>query len=155
MPQSLVSGPQSPVELPVSSFHFSAITLANRVTGLFSVFLFLVAASFASDLKVKVVDPQSAVVAGARVAVYPQNSTTAISVRTTNADGACVLTGLTASEYRLQVLAPGFAPATAAVSLAQKAETTVKLPLPKAAETVVVSAERTPQPAEETGTETA
>jgi outer membrane cobalamin receptor len=75
-------------------------------------------------------------------------------VRTTNAEGACVFTGLAASAYRLEVLAPGFAPARATALLAHEAEITVKLPLPKAAQTVVVSAERTPLPTEETGSDT-
>ena len=56
-------------------------------------------ASFAADLKVKVVDPQSAVVAGARVTVYPRDSSIAVAVRTTNAEGTCAFSGLSASAY--------------------------------------------------------
>jgi outer membrane cobalamin receptor len=137
---------------------------------LFLVLLLLIASSFASDLKVKVTDPQSAVVAGARVTVYPQNSAAAVAVRTTNAEGTCRFTALSdASAHRIEVLAPGFAPATASTSVsaglspnmgrstssaAPEAEITIKLALPRAAETVVVSAERTPLPTEETGSET-
>ena len=115
--------------------------------------LLLVAGSFASELKVRVLDPQAAVVAGARVTVYPLNSSKAVAIRSTNAEGTCVFSGLTASAYRIEVLAPGFAPARA--SLAAENEITVKLALPTAAETVVVSAERTPLPSPETGADTA
>jgi vitamin B12 transporter len=115
--------------------------------------LLLVAGSFASELKVRVLDPQAAVVAGARVTVYPQNSSKALAIRSTNAEGTCVFNGLTANTYRIEVLAPGFAPASA--SLAAETEVTVKLALPTAAETVVVSAERTPLPSAETGADTA
>ena len=102
--------------------------------------LLLVASGSASELKIRVTDPQSAVVAGARVTLYSPNSSTAVAVRTTNAEGTCAFSGLSASAYRVEVLAPGFAPATATASVMQEVEMTVKLSLPKAAETVVVSA---------------
>ncbi len=131
-----------------------AITLGVRVGKLFAVCLLLLAGSFASDLKVKVVDPQAAVVAGARVTAYPEHSSTALAVRTTSAEGTCVFTGLRGEAYRVEVLAPGFAPASANAPAAREAEITVKLALPTAAETVVVSAERVPLPSQDTGSDT-
>ena len=116
--------------------------------------LLLVASGSASELKIRVTDPQSAVVAGARVTLYSPNSSTAVAVRTTNAEGTCAFSGLSASAYRVEVLAPGFAPATATASVMQEVEMTVKLSLPKAAETVVVSAERTPLPSADIGSDT-
>jgi vitamin B12 transporter len=154
MPESRVPSPKSRVELRVASSELRVTTLAGRVVSFAVVLLLLAASSFAADLKVKVVDPQSAVVAGARVTVYPRGSSIAVAVRTTNAEGTCAFSGLSASAYRVEVLAPGFAPAQARASVAQEAEITVKLALPSAAETVVVSAERTPLPSQDTGSDT-
>ncbi len=116
--------------------------------------LLLVAGACAADLKVRVVDPQAAVVAGAQVTVFPQDSSTSIAVRTTGAEGSCTFSGLRATAYRVEVLAAGFAPTRASSRLAQESEITIQLALPKAAETVVVSAERTPLPSEDTGADT-
>src|ERR1700678_4549977 len=80
-------------------------------------FVLLVAAS-AADLKVKVVDPQSAV-AGAQVSLFasvPSASVTRklLFTTTTSAEGVASFTGLTteisADAYQVEVLAPGFAP---------------------------------------------
>lgn len=108
--------------------------------------------SSASDLQIRVVDPQGAVVAGARVAVYAQNSSSAAAVSQTRADGVADLSGLPNGSYRIRVLAAGFAPAEVSAS---DQVTTVHLALPTAAETVVVSAERTPVPTNESGADTA
>jgi outer membrane cobalamin receptor len=117
--------------------------------------LLLTASAMGAEFKVKVTDPQGAVVAGARVTAYPENSSTAVAVRTTNAEGRCTFTAPSnARPYRLEVLAAGFAPATATVAAVQEAEITVRLALPTAAETVVVSAERMPLPTEEAGSDT-
>ncbi|MGZ4826564.1 MAG: TonB-dependent receptor [Terriglobales bacterium] len=123
----------------------------SRAGFLAALCLLLTAASSASDLKVRVVDPQSAVIAGARVTLYLQNSSTAVAVRSTNAEGICEFSGLSQRAYRVEVLAPGFAPAKAVASPPQ-AEITLELPT--AAETVVISAERTPLPTQETGSDT-
>ena len=141
-------------KFPVSSYKFPVALLPSRLVCFAVVSLLLMASSFASDLTVKVVDPQAAVVAGARVTLYPQHSSTAVAVRTTNAEGTAAFAGLSASMYRVEVLAPGFAPAIASASVAQETQVTVKLALPKAAETVVVSAERTPLPSQDTGSDT-
>ncbi len=108
--------------------------------------------SFAADLQVKVVDPQGAVVSGARVTAYAQNSSSAAAVAQTRADGVAELAGLQSGSYRIRVLAAGFAPAEVTVSGSEA--TTVRLTVATAAETVVVSAERTPVPTDESGSDT-
>ena len=70
-------------EFPVSSFQFPVkqlrgascelrvIALTVRIVSFAAVALLLMASGFASELKVKVVDPQAAVVAGARAPGAP------------------------------------------------------------------------------------
>src|ERR1700685_2610152 len=74
----------------------------------FLVFAALAAAS-AADLKVKVIDPQSAAVAGAQVSLVSKGS--ALKISTTSAEGLAAFT-LPPDSYQIQVLAPGFAPQT-------------------------------------------
>ena len=110
----------------------------------------LLAAASAAEIKIKVVDPQSAVVAGAQVLLIAEGSTTAVALGSTSAEGLVVFRGVASSPFRVQVLAPGFATETADVS--PGAETVlVKLRLAAAAETVVVTATRTPVPTEAAG----
>jgi vitamin B12 transporter len=121
-------------------------------------FVLLVAAS-AADLKVKVVDPQSAAVAGAQVSLFasvPSASVTRklLFTATTSAEGVASFTGLTAEisadAYQVEVLAPGFAPQ--AEKVPTRADLlTIPLHLATASETVVVTATRTPVTAEESG----
>ena len=70
----------------------------------------LLAAASAAEIKIKVVDPQSAVVAGAQVQLTRQDSTTPAAVGTTSAEGVVVFRAVEKSSYHAQVLAPGFAP---------------------------------------------
>ena len=116
---------------------------------LVSVFIIISAAS-AAELKVKVVDPQSAAVAGAQVLLARAGESTVIATQTSNAEGICTFRPPAAGNYEFKVLAPGFAPETHAVNL-QQAELTVRLRLAAASETVVVSATRTPVPAQDAG----
>jgi vitamin B12 transporter len=110
----------------------------------------LLAGASAAEIKIKVVDPQSAVVAGAQVVLMPQGSTTPTAVATTSAEGLVVFGGVASSPYHVQVLAPGFA--TETTDLSSDAEiATVKLRLAAAAETVVVTATRSPVPTEAAG----
>src|ERR1700678_1758037 len=121
-------------------------------------FVLLVAAS-AADLKVKVVDPQSAAVAGAQVSLFasvPSASVTRklLFTTTTSAEGVASFTGLTteisADAYQVEVLAPGFAPQ--AEKVPTRADLlTIPLHLATASETVVVTATRTPVTAGESG----
>jgi vitamin B12 transporter len=121
------------------------------LAGLFFVVL-LGAAASAADLKVKVVDPQSAALAGAQVNLMPASGGKILATQNTSAEGAALFrmpTGAVSADYKVQVLAPGFAAET--VSVASQAEITVHLRLATAAETVVVSATRTPVAGEATG----
>jgi len=121
--------------------------------------LFFLAVSFAAasaaDLKVKVVDPQSATVAGAQVSLLAQSSDTAVETVSTSAEGIATFTGLksntlSSGSYRVQVLAPGFAPHTQKVD-PRSDVLTIQLHLAANSETVVVTATRSPALAEETG----
>ena len=110
------------------------------------------AAASAADLKVKVVDPQSAALAGAQVNLMPASGGKILATQNTSAEGAALFrmpTGAVSADYRVQVLAAGFAAET--VSVASQAEITVRLRLATAAETVVVTATRTPVAGEATG----
>jgi vitamin B12 transporter len=118
--------------------------------------LFSWSATLADDLKVKVLDPQGAAVAGAQVTLISKDAEgpeTAFS----SAQGVAILHGLRVEdaacetcELHLRVLAPGFAVETANVP-AHTDELTVHLHIAPASETVVVSATRTLTPAEQTG----
>ena len=118
------------------------------------IFVFLVAAS-AADLKVKVVDPQSAAVAGAQVSLFGKGTDVAFKVANTSAEGIASFSELKPSElgsgaFWIQVLAPGFAPQTEDVP-AHSDVITIRLHLAAASATVVVTATGIPAPAEESG----
>ncbi len=112
-------------------------------------FVALTAAS-AADLKVKVIDPQSAAVAGAQVSLLSKGNDTALKSATSSAEGVATFNQLPSGTYHIQVLAPGFAAQTQDVG-ANSAVITIQLHLATASETVVVTATRTPVPAEESG----
>src|SRR5574340_398385 len=109
----------------------------------------------ASDLNVRVTDPQSAVVAGARVVLYAKGRAAAAAVRETSAEGVATFSGLASGEYGVQVLAAGFAPQSLSVTAPRDSLLTVRLSVASAAATVVVSAERMLLPSDESGAETA
>jgi vitamin B12 transporter len=111
--------------------------------------LILSAAASAADLKIKVVDPQSAVVAGAQVSLMRGNESKVLATQSTSAAGTAIFPMPGAGTYQIQVLAPGFAAATVEVS--SQTELTVRLRLATTSETVVVSATRTPVPEEAAG----
>src|SRR3954469_25729791 len=125
----------------------------SRLLQWFVALVLLAPFTFAADLQVKVVDPQGAVVAGARVTAYLHNSTIAAAVAQTHSDGVAVLKGLSDGQFRVRILAPGFAPAEITANPSGEIAT-ANLSLATAAETVVVSAERTPLPAAESGADT-
>jgi vitamin B12 transporter len=116
---------------------------------IFASLLLLLAAASASEIKIKVVDPQSAAVFGAQVQLLREGSNAVAAVGDTSADGEVVFTGVEAGRYQAQVAAQGFAVQTATVSPGGSA--TVQLHLASASETVVVTAARTPLAAESSG----
>ena len=115
----------------------------------FLVLVFLSAAS-AADLKVKVIDPQSAAVAGAQVSLLSKGSNAALKTATSSAEGIATFNQLPSGSYQIQVLAPGFAAQTQDVA-PNSYVITIQLNVATASETVVVTATRTPLPAEESG----
>ncbi|MGH9513433.1 MAG: TonB-dependent receptor [Terriglobales bacterium] len=114
--------------------------------------VFLLAVASASELKINVVDPQSAAVAGALVEL--QGNSGAVEVHTTSAEGSVLFKDVASAGFRIRVLAPGFAEfdeQTTAPSSIPGATVTVQLRLAPTAETVVVTATRTPVPTELSG----
>jgi vitamin B12 transporter len=109
-------------------------------------FLFLIVslAARAADLKVKVVDPRSAVVAGAQVALYPVAGSQALALQNSSPEGIAGFTALKPGNYRLEVLAPGFAPAKLEVHVPAETSVEVQLTVAGPEQTVVVTATRTP-----------
>lgn len=119
----------------------------------FLLFVLLAAAS-AADLKVKVVDPQSAAVSGAQVSLFSKATDTPLKIATSSAEGIATFSELSRGSYQIQVLAPGFA-AQAEDVAAHSDVVTIQLHLATASETVVVTATRTPVQAGETGSDVA
>jgi vitamin B12 transporter len=116
--------------------------------------IFLLAISLVSvasaEIRIKVVDPQDAAVAGAQVQLLKQGKSAPAAVQSTSAEGLVIFRETASSSYRVQVLAPGFAAET--VDLSSTAEAiTIKLRLATTAETVVVTATRTPVPSQAAG----
>ncbi|MGD0989616.1 MAG: TonB-dependent receptor plug domain-containing protein [Candidatus Sulfotelmatobacter sp.] len=112
-------------------------------------------AASATELQIKVLDPQSAAVAGAQVSLSSKESGSPIRTAATSAEGVAAFaeskTGeFSSGNYTVRVLAPGFAPHSEDVP-AHSDSITIKLQLAVASETVVVSATRTPTIAEESG----
>jgi outer membrane cobalamin receptor len=110
----------------------------------------LLATAFADQLKIKVVDPQSAAVAGAELILLQSGTSSPIAVANTAADGTAILTVTAKAHYRLKVLAPGFAEQQ--ISIPTESPLVVPLQLATAGETVVVTATRTPVTEGETAT---
>ncbi len=117
-----------------------------RLLYVFSSLLVLATFSSASEIRIKVVDPQSAAIAGAQVELTSVAGRSVTS-QATSTDGQAVFANLPDGRYQVRVLAPGFAEQTIQVS-SSDAFTTVQLHLATAAETVVVTATRTPVPGE-------
>ena len=113
----------------------------------FLILFFLVASAVAADITVKVLDPQSAAVAGARVELHLGDKV--IATETTSAEGVAILHPPAVGQYEVTILAPGFSLETR--TLESQSEVTVTLHLSTASETVVVSATRTPVPGEAAG----
>ena len=106
-------------------------------------------AASAADLKIKVVDPQSAAVAGAQVSLIGQSEGRILNTQNTSAEGVATFRMPGTGAYQIQVLAPGFAAETIEVS--SQTEINVSLRLATASETVVVSGTRTPVRGEDAG----
>jgi outer membrane cobalamin receptor len=121
----------------LSCFRFFAVILLST-------------SALASELTVKVVDPQSASVPGAQVELFAEHSTRPAAVQSTSAQGIAHFRDVPSGDIRVHVLAPGFAEQWTPVS-GPASEVTVPLQLAIQTETVVVTATRTPLPGDESG----
>jgi outer membrane cobalamin receptor len=122
---------------------------AFRLVVIFSFAILISISASALDIKVHVADPSSAVVSGARVAVYAENSRQPLALGESDAQGIAAFHNLKASALRVEVQAPGFAPLTIAVIHA--GDITAQLKLAPQSETVVVLASPSPVEAGLTG----
>lgn len=114
-------------------------------------FVSSVPAAFAADLKLKVVDPNAAAVPGAQVSIFAVDQSIPLRTAISAGDGSADFPGVADGRYRVQVLAPGFAPYSSDVALPQTSTLIATLSISSATEIVVVSATRTPVPVDETG----
>jgi outer membrane cobalamin receptor len=120
-----------------------------RFSGILLSVLTLVVAASAAEIKIKVVDPQAAAIVGAQVVLLEKD--TPLAVEFTSHEGVAVFRA-GQGDYRVRVLAAGFAPQTAAVSAI---EVSVQLHVAPVTDTVVVSATRTPVPGDAAGADVA
>ena len=109
-----------------------------------------IAAASAAELKVKVVDPQSAAVAGAQVSLLKKDGAV-LHTATSIGDGSASLGNVADGDYQIEVLAPGFARLTVDVTVPGTIPVTAQLQLAVAMQVVVVTATRTPVPVAESG----
>jgi vitamin B12 transporter len=125
-----------------SCFRFSVVILLSICTS-----------ALASELTVRVVDPQSAAVSGAQVELFSQGSTRAIAIQTTSAQGTAQFRDVPSGPLRIHVLAPGFAEQWNSISDAaeNRSGVTVALQLAVSTETVVVTATRIPIASDQSG----
>jgi len=114
----------------------------------------LLAAASAAEIKIKVVDPQSAVVAGAQVVLLEVENSSHPVVELTSAEGLAIFRGIGSGPHQVRVLVPGFAAKTTTLSAAAD-PVTIQLRLAPASETVVVTATRTPVEASSAGADVA
>ena len=122
---------------------FSSIVLLSTV---------FFSSSASAEIKLRVVDPQDAAVAGAEVQLLKLGKL--VAVQSTSAEGLVIFRETASGAYRVNVLAPGFAAETLTVNVSATAAAevvTIKLRVATAAETVVVTATRTPVPSQAAG----
>ena len=122
-----------------------------RFVYLFASVTLLLASASAADLKIRVIDPQSAAVAGAQVELLPNSRSTGFLVARTSSEGVVTFRGLGEEAYTIHVLAPGFAEQSIAASPGKSASVTVQLQLAPASETISVTATRTPVASDSVG----
>src|ERR1035437_7028470 len=118
----------------------------------FLIALLCCTAALASDFKVLVESPSRERVSGVQVSLFRIGDNAGVGVQTTAGDGTATFPHLAAGQYRLAVLAPGFAEQSLQVSIAQTETLSIELKLATTSQTVVVSGTATPATAEQTGT---
>ena len=123
--------------------------LSHRFAGVFFFLAICLVSSASAEIKIKVVDPQDAAIAGAQVQLLMPGDDALVATQVTSAEGLAVFRETGSASYRVNVLAPGFA--AEMVDLSPHAEAvTVRLRVAPEAKTVVVTATRTPAPEQET-----
>lgn len=113
-----------------------------RFVYLFASLILLLASASATDLKIRVLDPQSAAVAGAQVQLLSKSGSFVLA--TTSAEGAVTFRDIDQNATSVRILAPGFAETSLDVPTHPTETITVQLQLAPASETVSVTATRTP-----------
>ena len=116
--------------------------------------VFFSLSALASELTIRVVDPQSAAISGAQVEIYSENSARPAAIQTTSAQGTAEFRNTASNASRVHILAPGFAEqwqTLEPVPSDQNSTLRITLHLAVANETVVVTGTRTPAPDEESG----
>ena len=109
-------------------------------------------AALASDFKVTVESPSGDRVSGVQVSLFRATDNAGVGVQTTAGDGTATFPHLADGQYRLVVLAPGFAEQSQQISIPQTETLNVQLKLATTPQTVVVSGTATPATPEQTGT---
>lgn len=116
------------------------------------VLLLLASTVFAADLKVQVLDPDQRPVANARATLYRAGSTAALAIRRSNSEGTAAFENVAEGEYRVEILAAGFAVENLSVPVPAKTAPVARLRVAGAEENVVVAATRVPVPEDVAGT---
>src|SRR5690349_5127107 len=83
-----------------------------RFVGICASLVVLATAAVSADLKIKILDPQSAVVAGARVELLDDERASVFAVGSSSPEGIVQFQVPDSHSYRVRVLAPGFATVT-------------------------------------------
>ncbi len=122
----------------------------SRVFARLFLSLFFLVCLASAEIKIKVVDPQDAAVAGAEVRLLEPGKSALVNSQNTSAEGLATFRAAPSGAYRIQVLAPGFGLATADVKTSDET-VTIRLAIATAAQTVVVTATRTAVPGEASG----
>jgi vitamin B12 transporter len=113
---------------------------------LFLLFLLHCSLASADRLQVTILDPRSAVVAGARVTLYRESEDRVIAVAATSSAGMAEFDHVQSGDYHVQVLGAGFAPKDTTVNVSGDLAIALTLSVAPAADEVVVTAEGTPVP---------
>src|SRR5258708_19195207 len=100
-------GRREPSTQPFRVIKETFMRFSRVVAGIF--FLLAVASA---EIKIKVVDPQDAAVAGAQVQLLRAGKPAPAAVVSTSGEGTVGFREAASSSYRVNVLAPGFAPGT-------------------------------------------
>ena len=109
------------------------------------------AAASASDLKVTVQSPSGDRVSGVRVSLFRAADNSGVATLTTGGDGIADFPNVADGDYRVVILAPGFAEQSQQISLPKTEALTVELKLTTTPQTVVVSGSSTPATPDQTG----